>query len=125
MSGRPKGTAWAGIALGIALAAWVVIEATNVIGGDVLGRYFAEYAGGGSCAWRGTEGRLFQALLLVLGLPGHVAAVAAAWIYGRRACRATRRRRAPVGDALAAAAGVAVLVRMIWLGVARAAIEIC
>lgn len=56
------------------------ISIVDARGGGMLARYFEEYAGGGSCKWRGTNGESFQALLVVglLAWPAGVGAAAIA-----------------------------------------------
>lgn len=103
------------LALAVAFTAGmsIAISTADARGGGMLARYFAEYAGGGSCKWRGTSGESFQVLLTVglLAWPAGIVAVGIALaelVLGARG-RALRGRTVLVCIAAITVVAVALL----------------
>lgn len=112
-----RGVDWPRVALMTAVACALSIDGVNRARGDLLGDFYAEYAGGGSCELRGEDG--FHLLLLV-GLLAFPLALGAGVSFARRLRRA-RDRRSAVGLAIAALT----LLALHRLDFADAALEIC
>lgn len=113
---------WVGwVLLAATGAALVSIETLNRAHGDLLTSWRLEYAGGGSGEWRSPEGKQLQQLL-VATLWAHIAAPLAALLLlaGAGASEGRRRAIALAGAALA----LAIFVRLLSLGLLRAAFEI-
>lgn len=93
-----RGVDWPRVALVSAVACAVAIDAVNRARGDLLGNFYAGYAGGGSCKLRGDDA--FR-LLIAVGLLAFPLAVGAGVSFAVRLWRA-RDRRSAVGLAIAA-----------------------
>jgi hypothetical protein len=104
-----------------------LISYMDARGGGLLSRYFEEYAGGGSCKWRGPEGQNFQ-LLLTLGLlawPAGIAASAVGLAGLVSARTSSERRRAAAGAVVVTALVTLALARLVSLRAVAGAMEQC
>lgn len=91
----------------------------NALGGDLLASFREEYAGGGSCKWRGPRGHFFHSVLLfgLLGFPLSLAGIVGfAWEALR-----SGERRAWIGTAV----GLALFCGLLGLGFVGPALELC
>jgi hypothetical protein len=120
-----RSTRWRfGVPLGLVLlagCAGLAVVLANARGGDLLAGFREEYAGGGSCKWRGARGNAFHGILLfgLLGFPLSLAGVAGfVW-------EARRPGRARAWAWLGAAVGLAVFCGLLGLGFVGPALELC
>lgn len=103
----------------LACCAGLSVVLANALGGDLLASFREEYAGGGSCKWRGPRGHAFHSVLLfgLLGFPLSLAGFAG---FVWEALR-SGERRAWIG----AAVGLALFCGLLGLGFAGPALELC
>ncbi|APR84653.1 Hypothetical protein A7982_10002 [Minicystis rosea] len=104
------------VAFTVSVTAWISIA--DARGGGLLASYFEEYAGGGSCKWRGPEGQAFQLLLMVglLAWPAGLGAVGVALVEAITSRNeGARHRRALVVFAVVSIVVAAALLRLVNL----------
>lgn len=103
------------------------ISIVDARGGGLLASYFEEYAGGGSCKWRGEEAQRFQ-LLLTVGVLAWPAGTGAVIVAVRDAILTDddgkARRRAIAVSAVVVVVAVALL-RLASLRAVRGAMGAC